>query len=266
MTIRYDFRDAFRQLWRSPGFTAAAVISLALGIGANTAIFTLLDQVLLRALPVDQPEELVRLQIRGMRYGVTMGGGTMSYPGYRDIRDQNQVFSGVLCRYRVPLSVGYEGQTERVAGELVSGNYFDTLRIGTAAGRALTPEDDRQPGGHPLAMLSYDYWTERFGADPNVVGRVLVVNGLPLTIVGVGQKGFDGIELGYSPRLWIPVAMKAQMTQGWFSEAVTLANRRNLLGAGARQTETWRVAEDRAVVASAIVPSRARAGNARARV
>ena len=128
--------------------------------------------------------------------------------------------------YWVPLSVGYEGQTERVAGELVSGNYFDTLRIGTAAGRALTPEDDRQPGGHPLAMLSYDYWTERFGADPNVVGRVLVVNGLPLTIVGVGQKGFDGIELGYSPRLWIPVAMKAQMTQGWFSEAVTLANRR----------------------------------------
>jgi predicted permease len=226
MTLRYDVRDAARQLRRSPGFTAAAVLSLALGLGANTAIFSLLDQVLLRSLPVEQPEQLVRLQWNGLRYGVTMSGDTLSYPAYRDIRDQNQVFTGVLCRFKVPLSVGYQGQTERVAGELVSGNYFDVLRVRAVLGRTFSPDDDRIAGGHPLAMLSYDYWVTRFGADPNVLGRTIVVDGLPLTIIGVGQEGFDGIELGYSPTLWIPVAMKAQMTQGYFSEAVTLENRR----------------------------------------
>jgi predicted permease len=226
MTIGHDIRYAVRQLRRSPGFTAAAVVSLALGLGANTAIFSLLDQVLLRSLPVSEPDELVRIRWNGPRYGVTISGDTLSYPAYRDIRDQNQVFSGVLCRFRVPLSVGYQRQTERVAGELVSGNYFEVLRVGAALGRTLTPEDDRVPGGHPLAMISHAYWVSRFSADPNILGRTLVVDGLPLTIVGVGAQGFDGIELGYSPGLWIPVAMKAQMTQGWFSEAVTLENRR----------------------------------------
>ena len=266
MTIRYDLRDAFRQLRRSPGFTAAAVISLALGIGANTAIFTLLDQVLLRALPVDQPHQLVRLRLTGMRYGVTMGGDTFSYPAYREIRDQNQVFSGVLCRYRVPLSVGYEGQTERVAGELVSGNYFEVLRVGAAAGRTLTPEDDRLPGGHPLAMLSYDYWTERFGADSAVVGRTLVVNGQPLTVVGVGQKSFDGIRAGILAQALDSCGDESADDPGVVLRGSHTREPPHVLGAGAGAAQPRRHAGDGQSVTPAAISRHARAGTARARV
>jgi putative ABC transport system permease protein len=227
MTLAQDVRDAVRRLRRTPGFACAAVLSLALGIGANTAIFSLLDQVLLRRLPVGNPDELVQLAWNGNRQGITIGGGdAMSYPAYRDIRDNNEVFTGVLGRFRVPLSVAYSGQTEQVAGELVSGNYFEVLRVGASIGRPFTQDDDRIKGAHPLAMLSHSYWVTRFASDPKVIGQTLIVDGLPLTIVGVGAKGFDGIEVGYTPRVWVPIAMKAQMTQGWFSEAVTLENRR----------------------------------------
>jgi predicted permease len=226
MSLTQDLRDAVRQLRRSPLFACAAILSLALGIGANTAIFTLLDQVLLRRLPVGSPEELVQIRWNGNRFGVTMSGDTLSYPAYRDIRDSNEVFTGVLARFQVQLSAAYGGRTERVAGELVSGNYFDVLQIGAALGRRFTPDDNRVAGGHPLAVLNHAYWVTRFASDPDILGKTLIVDGLPLTIVGVAQKGFDGIELGYSPAMWIPVAMKAQMTQGWFSEVVTLENRR----------------------------------------
>jgi predicted permease len=227
MTLAQDFRDAIRQLRRSPGFTTAAVLSLALGIGANTAIFSLLDQVLFRRLPVAEPTELVQIQWRGDRHGVTMGnGGTASYPAYREISERTDVFTGVLGRFLVPLSVAFGGQTERVNGELISGNYFDVLGVRAALGRTFTPDDDRVKGGHPVALLSHAYWTTRFASDESVIGKTMIVDGLPLTIVGVGPAGFDGIELGYKPSVWIPVAMKAQMTQGWFSEAVTLENRR----------------------------------------
>src|SRR5215467_16265200 len=122
-----DVRYAVRQLRVSPGFTLAAVVSLTLGIGANTAIFTLLDQVLLRPRPVPRANELVLLDWEGERNGVSIGGNTLSYPAYRDFRDRNQVFRGVLCRCRLPLSVAQSGQTELLDGELVSGNYFDVL-------------------------------------------------------------------------------------------------------------------------------------------
>jgi len=222
----HEIRYALRQLRHSPGFTAAAVLSLALGIGANTAIFTLLDQLLLRKLPVPHPEQIVGLTWEGQHYGTNMGGDSLSYPAYRDFRDRNQVFSGVLCRFRLPLSVAYPGQTELVDGELVSGNYFDVLGKSAAIGRVFTPQDDRVPGGHPLAVLSHAYWSSRFHHDPAILGRTITVDGLPLTIIGVAQKGFDGIELGYLTRVWIPVAMKAQMTQGYFSEVINLENRR----------------------------------------
>ncbi len=222
----HEIRYALRQLRLSPGFTAAAVLSLALGIGANTAIFTLLDQLLLRNLPVPHPEQIVGLTWEGQHYGANMVGDSLSYPAYRDFRDRNQVFSGVLCRFRLPLSVAYPGQTELVDGELVSGNYFDVLGKSAAIGRVFTPQDDRVPGGHPLAVLSHAYWSSRFHHDPAILGRTITVDGIPLTIIGVAQKGFDGIELGYLPRVWIPVAMKAQMTQGYFSEVVNLENRR----------------------------------------
>ena len=219
-------RFALRQLRQNPGFSLAAVLSLALGIGANTAIFTMLDRVLLRPLPVPHPEQLVRLNWEGPHYAINMGGDSLSYPAYRDFRDRNQVFSGVICRFRVRLSVAYPGRTELLDGELVSGNYFDVLGVGAPIGRVFIPQDDRVPGGHPLAVLSYAYWNSRFHGDPNIVGRVITVDGLPLTIIGVAQSSFNGVELGYSPRIWIPIAMKEQMTQGFFADYFNLDNRR----------------------------------------
>ena len=262
MTIRNDLRDALRHLRRSPGFTAAALLSLALGIGANTAIFTLLDQVLLRPLPIDQPRELVQVRWDGPRFGVNFQSDTLSYPAYRDIRDQHQVFSGVLCRFRLPLSAGYQGRTERIEGELVSGNYFDVLRVGAALGRTFTPDDDRIPGGHPLVVLSHAYWTARFGSDVTVLGRTIVIDGQPLTIVGIAQKGFDGIELGRPSRMWLPVAMKAQMTQGWFSEAVTLQNRRTYWVQVFARLKARGYSRGRGSVAAAGLPLHVAAGTA----
>jgi predicted permease len=220
-----DVRFGFRALRKSPGFTIVAVLTLALGIGANTAIFTLLNQALLRLLPVKNPQELVQIQWHGEHNTDSMGTGTVSYPFYRDIRDRSQVFSGVLCRFPLTLSVAHQGQTDRVEGELVSGNYFQVLGVPAALGRLFTPDDDRIPSGHPFAVLSYDYWTERFGADPNVLGQTIRVNDFPLTIIGVSAKGFDGLELGFRSEIRIPVAMKKEMT-GFFGQTFSLTNRR----------------------------------------
>jgi len=160
-----DLRFALRTLAKSPVFAAVAVVSLALGIGANTAIFTLLDQVLLRLLPVKHPEQLVQLRWEGSHYGSNTGYAALSYPMYKDFRDQSQVFSGVMCRYSLPLSLGYNGQNERLEGELVSGNYFDVLGVKAILGRTIMPDDDRLPGAHPVAVLSHSFWVERFRAD-----------------------------------------------------------------------------------------------------
>ncbi|MDQ2945832.1 MAG: ABC transporter permease, partial [Acidobacteriota bacterium] len=154
-TLLNDLRYALRTLRSSPVFTFVAVLSLALGIGANTAIFTLLDQVLLRLLPVKDPQQLVLLSMKGRHYASNWGGNAISYPMYDDFRTHNQVFSGMFCRFPFHLSLTFNGQTERVAGELVSGTYFPVLGVGTALGRTFTPDEDRIPGGHPVAMLSY---------------------------------------------------------------------------------------------------------------
>jgi predicted permease len=223
--LMQDIRYGARQLRRNPGFTIVAALSLALGIGANTAIFTLFDQVLLRLLPLKNPQELVQIQWRGERNAASIGGTTVSYPFYRDIRDRNRVFSGVMCRFPLDLSVARRGQTERVAGELVSGNYFQVLGVSAALGRVFTPDDDRIPDGHPLAVVSYDYWTERFGADPNILGQTILVNNFPLTVIGVSAKGFDGLELGVRPAVRVPVAMAKEL-MGFFGNAWTLTNRR----------------------------------------
>jgi predicted permease len=215
---------ALRQWRRSPGFAAAAVLSLALGIGANTAIFTVLDQVLLRLLPVRDPNQLVLLYREGFQNTLDMGNHRVSYPFYRDLRDHNQVFDGVLCRFPLDMSLGYQGQTERIEGELVSGNYFEVLGVGAALGRTFTRDDDRLAGGHPLAVLSYDFWVDRFHADPGVLGKTILVNDHVLSIIGVSARGFDGVELGYSPKVRVPVAMKKEMT-GFFSNW-DLTNRR----------------------------------------
>jgi len=209
-----DFGYALRTLRRSRGFAAVAALTLALGIGANTAIFTLLDQVLLRLLPVKNPQQLVLLTMRGRHYGNNWGGNAISYPMYRDFQDHNEVFSGMFCRFPEHVSMTFGGQSERVAAELVSGTYFSVLGVGTAVGRAFTPEDDRVPNGHPLAMLSYDFWKQRFGGDSQIVGKTILVNNHQMTIIGVAQAGFDGVELGHATKIFVPVMMEQEIIIG----------------------------------------------------
>jgi hypothetical protein len=210
--IGQDLRYGFRGLWKSPLFTVVAVLTLAFGIGANTAIFSLMDQVLLQLLPVKHPEQLVLVAERGIHFGDSWGDNDISYPMYRDFRDGNQVFSDMFCRYPTSVSLGYGDRTEQVAAELVSGSYFPVLGVTAVAGRTLTPDDDRVPGGHPVAMLSYNFWQNRFSSDQSIVGRQIVINGYTFTVVGVSQAGFDGVELGYKSKVFIPMMMQAQMT------------------------------------------------------
>ncbi len=212
MKLPGDLRFAVRSLTRSPLFCVVAVLSLALGIGANTAVFTLMDQVLLRQLPVENPGELVLLRSTGAHYGSNTGMNALSYPLYRDIAEQNQVFSGALCRYRLSVSLAYQGHSERVAGELVSGTYFPMLGVRPALGRLFTPEEDRIKAGAPLAVLTYDYWQNRFAGDRSVIGREILVNTHKLTIVGVAQPGFEGVEVLFNTQVFIPVMMAEQIT------------------------------------------------------
>jgi predicted permease len=210
-----DLKYALRSLRRSPGFTTIAVLTLALGIGANTAIFTLLDQILLRLLPVKNPHELVLLTTHGRHYGNNWGGNAISYPMYRDFQDHNQVFSGMFCRFPYFVSVSQSGgQPDRIEAELVSGTYFDVLGVSPALGRTFSPDDDRIPGGHPVVVLGHDYWKTGFSSDPAIVGKTLIINNHNMTVVGVAQTGFDGVELGTSPKLYIPVMMERQILAG----------------------------------------------------
>ena len=215
MTLAQDLRYALRTLAKAPAFTIVVVLTLALGIGANTAIFSLTDQVLLRRLPVKSPEQLVLLDGPGAFQGRTFNSGTLSYPMYRDFRDQNTVLDGIIARFGTPLTMSTQGQSERVSGELVTGNYFEVLGVRAQIGRTFTPEDDRTPGGHPIVMLSHNYWMRRFGGNPGVLNQTLTLNGLPMTIVGVAQPGFFGIVAGENPDVMVPIAMKAQMTPTW---------------------------------------------------
>jgi putative ABC transport system permease protein len=206
-----DLRYALRTFRKSPLFVAVALLSLAFGIGANTAIFTLVDQVLLRLLPVKDPRQLVLLWGRGPHYGSNNGRYKLSYPMYKDISANNQVFSGMFARANTSMSVSAEGKTERIEGELVSGTYFPVLGVGAALGRVFTPDDDQTPGGHPLAVISYRYWVSRFARNSNVIGKKILVNGYPLTIIGVSQDGFDGTNPGYAPQIRVPLMMNNEI-------------------------------------------------------
>ena len=213
-----DLRYAFRTLRKSLLFAIVAVVSLALGIGANTAIFSLVNQLMLELLPVKHPEQLVLLRGEGDHYGSNTGPNAISYPMYQDFRDKNSVFQGMFCKYGTRLSLATEGRTELVSAELVSGNYFPVLGVRAALGRVFTASDDLIQGGDPLVVLSYAYWTSRFAADPGVIGRKVIVAGYPLTIVGVSQAGFDGVEKGYSPQIRIPMMMKHQVASDkWYT-------------------------------------------------
>lgn len=218
-TFLQDVRYAFRSFRKSPGFAFVAVATLALGIGANAAIFALVDRVLLTLLPVRNPQELVLLRSPGPAQGHTWSDGdnasSFSYPMYRDLRDSNTVFTGLLAEYPFDASVSARGGTERASGELVSGNYFEVLGVPPSLGRNLAAQDDRSPGTHPLTVLSHGYWTRRFGNYPSVLNKAIVVNGLPLTVVGVAPAGFSGIQPGRPADLFVPMMMKAQMTPFW---------------------------------------------------
>ncbi len=216
-TFWQDVKYGVRMLRKNAGFTLVAVLTLALGIGANTAVFSLTDQVLLRLLPVERPEELVVFRSPGPRTGhvwsdTDNGAQSFSYPLYKDLRDRATVFSGVLARHAISLSVAGTDRTERASGELVSGNYFQVLGVRPSLGRLFMPEDDVAPGGHPLAVLSHNYWTRRFGANPGVLNETLTINGYPMTVVGVAGARFNGVQLGQMPDVFIPITMKAQMT------------------------------------------------------
>jgi predicted permease len=214
-----DIRFGLRTLAKNPGFTLVAILTLALGIGANAAIFSLTDQVLLRFLPVERPQELVVLHSPGKSHGRTwndiQGGHSFSYPMYKDLRDRNEVFAGLLARYHVQVSVAGQGQSQLAEGELVSGNYFQVLGVRPALGRVFSSQDETAAGANPVAVLSYGYWTRNFGGDPNILNKQLSVNGSSFTVVGVARSGFAGVQVGQVPDLFIPITMKAQMTPNW---------------------------------------------------
>jgi predicted permease len=220
-----DLRLAVRGLRRSPLFATVAILSLALGIGANTAIFTLLDQLLLRKLPVRAPEELVMLYQQGAHNGSNMGTRMHSYPLYQDYQKKAEPLAEVLCRRLASASVSIDNQTERVLAEMVSGNYFTMLGVGPALGRVFnSQEDDQVYQGHPVVVLGYDYWVNRFGRDPSVVGKKILVNNYPMTVVGVSAAGFAGIDPAQAPQIRVPVQMKPVIVPDW--EWLYMDNRR----------------------------------------
>jgi predicted permease len=208
-------RHGFRQLRRSPSFTATAVMSLALGIGLTTGVFTLLDQLVLRLLPVGEPERLVMIWSTGSSLGDTRGPRASSFPLCQDFQRQAVAFDSVFCRYPTDAAITIDNSTEPVRAELVSGNYFQALRVGPALGRVLSADaDDRVDGGHPVVVVSHRYWIDRLGGDPHVVGKTVLVNRQPMEVVGVANAGFNGIDAAVAPQVWLSVRMKALMTPG----------------------------------------------------
>jgi putative ABC transport system permease protein len=219
-SLLQDVRYAVRALIRTPGFTIVAVLTLALGIGANTAIFTLFDQVLLRSLPVHDPDRLVRLQFSGSDTGrLSSHGGSdgeyFSYPMYRALRDQNTVFSGMLATDSWAAGVQWHNQPEMVPVELVSGNYFDVLGVSPALGRLFAQSDDLTQNANPVVVLSFAYWKRRFGSDPTILNHTVLINSHPFVVIGVTPPGFHSVRVGEAPDVFAPMMMKPEVTPEW---------------------------------------------------
>ena len=215
-TLRLDGRQAIRVLKHNPGFATVAILSLALGIGANTAIFTLINTVLLRSLPVHDPERLVVFALNPDK-----PQAFFNYPSYEYIRDHNKSFSGVIAcgtgRGPAAMEVPDEGAhatAQLVVPKLVSGNYFDVLGVTPALGRLLTPADNKTEDAHPWVVLDYDFWQRRFGGDPRVIGRRLTLNGSPFNIVGVARSGFTGTVIGEHPDMYLPIMELREVSRG----------------------------------------------------
>lgn len=206
-----DLLYGARLLRKSPAFTLLAVLSLALGMGANTAIFSVVNALLLRPLPVERPEELVGLY-RTIKQEQSFN--RFSYPNYVDFRDQNDVFANLSAYYFTPLNLRAGDSGARVYGHLVSGNFFATLGINPLLGRFIAPEDDRTPGGHPVAVLSYGLWQRQFGGDQEIVGTEVAINGHAFTVIGVAPASFKGTEVSMAPEIYVPMMMAAQAIPG----------------------------------------------------
>jgi len=219
MQLLHDLRFSLRQLRKAPVFTLVAVVTLALGIGANTAIFTLLDQALLRALPVSHPEQLVRLQFTGSIRGHfnSFGGDDhdyFSYPMYRDLRDQSSAFDSLIASDLQNVSVQWNNKPDLVGCELASGNYFQALGLQPAMGRLFLPADD-VPNSSPVVVLSFNYWKRQFGSDPGVINHTLLINAHPFTIVGVAPPGFHSVVAGATEEVFVPLTTKNIITPRW---------------------------------------------------
>jgi hypothetical protein len=206
-----DIRFGIRQLLKKPGFAALAITSMALGIGANTSIFSLIDTVLLRPLAVHEPGQLRQI------YGTANNGkdvSTQSYLNYKDYRDRNTVMSGMVAYRIVVSSLSHAGTNHRVWGYLVSGNYFDVLGVKPALGRAFLPEEDQAPGSGAVTVLSHGCWERRFGSNPAIIGQTVQFNGQPFTVIGVAPKGFIGTEVAYAPEMFVPITMATTIEPG----------------------------------------------------
>src|ERR1019366_8928578 len=209
-----DFVYSLRSLLRSPLFTAAAGGSLALGVGANTPIFSLLDQVVLRSLPVRDPESLVVLHTDYQAPGSATSDNNesvFSYPMYRDLSASDAAFSGIVARGAAGVRLAWKGDTEAASAELVSGNFFQTLGIGAALGRTLASSDEGAPGSYPVAVLSHAYWSSHFGASSKVLNQTVTLNGHPFVVVGIVEAKFHGLMQGNSPDLFVPLTMERSL-------------------------------------------------------
>jgi predicted permease len=207
-----DLRYGVRQLLRSPGFALAAMLTLALGVGANTIIFSMVNGLLFRPLPVDRPGEVVGLYATERRTGRTRN---LSYPEYLDYRDRSGIFAGLVAQQGFPVSLTGPNGAEMVWSELVTENYFSALGLRPSLGRVFQPQDARGPGSDPLVVLSHRAWRDRFGGDPGVIGRVLRLNGHPFTVIGVAPAGYTGVrKFGFHPDVWVPMMMHPQVIPG----------------------------------------------------
>src|SRR3954470_9684826 len=216
-----NLRFAFRTLFKSPFVTLVAIVSLALGIGANAAIFSLFNQMLLRPLPVAEPGRLANLSAPGPKPGSqtcsTAGNCNVvfSYPMYRDLEKSQTVLTGLAAHRTFGTNLAFRGQTMSTTGMLVSGSYFPTLQLQPALGRLFSPEDDRTIGGHFLTVISYDFWERNLGLDPAILNQTITINGYPMTVVGVAPQDFKGTTLGERPRVYVPITMRTQMQPGF---------------------------------------------------
>ena len=210
-----DLRYASRSFLRSPAFTAATLLSLAVGIGATSAIYSLVDQVILHSLPVRDPARLVLVDWKGDQASGGFGSwNLMSYPMCRDLQQQRRFFDGVLCRAEIQVNLSAGGDPKPTPAEIVSGSYFSVLGIGPALGRVIEAADDAAPGAGPVVVLSYAFWQTEFGGAPDIVGRKLLINQHPMTVVGVAAAAFHGVDVGAVPAFWIPTSMYAEAFPG----------------------------------------------------